>query len=314
MLTIVGMFALIVFSSMFTACSQDDYLPEVNQTEKNQNDNLAISGTRASMDTFTDSGYNAYYGSLFTMNEAVKVDDRTYTFQVSTTASIPGTYEIYVKLYNHYTNNTYYEKLTQTLFGTLKVFTLNKQFITAGLFSYKYMLRLNYSNSLIALQSSSNKYDDFDTVIIPQTGNNYSSLYVYCGTDENGPYEQWGFYINQCTSWVAAKVNQMWGSYNTFSNSAYSLGNAKDWKVKLENAGYGVYNNAQAGDIIWWGANETGFSYAEGHVGFVHDVNSSGIQYSELNYDGYGTYRCQRKQKSELGNCKFIRVRHRIVN
>jgi len=301
---------------MFTACSQDDYLPEVNQTEKIQNDNLAISGTRASMDTFTDSGYNAYYGSLFIMNEAVKVDDRTYTFQVSTTASISGTYEIYVKLYNHYTNNTYYEKLTQTLFGTLKVFTLNKQFITAGLFSYKYMLRLNYSNSLIALQSSDNKYDDFDTVIVPQTGNDYSNLYVYCGTTPDGPYEQWGFYINQCTSWVAAKVNQMWGSYDAFKNSMTSpvLSYAKNWKSRLEGAGYSVYDDAQAGDIIWWGSyGATGVGYY-GHVGFVHDVNSSGILYSELNYDGNGSYRCQRKQKSELGNCKFIRVRHRIVN
>lgn len=108
----------------------------------------------------------------------------------------------------------------------------------------------------------------------------------------------------------------MWGSYDAFKNSMTSpvLSHAKNWKTRLQNAGYGVYDDAQAGDIIWWGANEDGFSHSNGHVGFVHNVNSSGIQYSEYNHKGNGSYRCQRKQKSKLGNCKFIRIKHRIVN
>lgn len=35
MLTIVGIFAIIVCASMFTACSQDDYLPEIKDSEVN---------------------------------------------------------------------------------------------------------------------------------------------------------------------------------------------------------------------------------------------------------------------------------------
>jgi hypothetical protein len=52
MLTIVGMFAIIVCASMFTACSQDEYLPEVNQTEKSQADDQAIPETRALMTSY----------------------------------------------------------------------------------------------------------------------------------------------------------------------------------------------------------------------------------------------------------------------
>lgn len=52
MLTIVGMFAIIVCASIFTACSQDDYLPEVNQTGEAQLYNQSSFVTRSMSTTY----------------------------------------------------------------------------------------------------------------------------------------------------------------------------------------------------------------------------------------------------------------------
>lgn len=47
MLTLIGMLTLIVCASMFTSCTQDEYLPETNQTEDFQADDQTIPETRA---------------------------------------------------------------------------------------------------------------------------------------------------------------------------------------------------------------------------------------------------------------------------
>lgn len=81
-----------------------------------------------------------------------------------------------------------------------------------------------------------------------------------------------------CTSWVAWKVNQMWGETNGFPAR---MGNAVNWKSKLANYGYSSDSNPRTGDIAYWSY----LTSSAGHVGFVNEVKDDGsIVLTEYNW------------------------------
>lgn len=197
--------------------------------------------------------------------------------------------------------------------GAVK-FELRKTFSETGDYSYAYLVRESpFSPYLARLM---NKGEIVSSLMIPAIQDDYSSNVQYKGQDGNGSYEQWGFYMYQCTSWVALKVNQMWGTGSAFNNRMFgsALSYAAKWKQRFLDNNYSVDRNPKAGDIIWFPANAFNskgkrFSYGMGHVGFVHSVNGSQISYTEYNGGDPNSYRNQKYRLDELLSAtSFIHV------
>lgn len=100
--------------------------------------------------------------------------------------------------------------------------------------------------------------------------------------------DKWDFFTRNCTSWVAWKVNQMWGTDKAFHNKMKGklLGHATTWKSVLTSMGYRADNTARAGDIAYWAGAPAHPDY--GHVAFVNSVDASGnITITEYNTSPY---------------------------
>lgn len=114
-----------------------------------------------------------------------------------------------------------------------------------------------------------------------------------CHINNGCTEDPWRFCEDNCTSWVAWKVNQAQGVtdmtledweypfYNYMTSPR--LSHAKNWDTRLAAAGFTVNDNPQRGCIAQWeGAS---WNYDFGHVAYVHEVSSNGtITVSEYNY------------------------------
>lgn len=106
---------------------------------------------------------------------------------------------------------------------------------------------------------------------------NSQSVIVTSNLDDYNPSNDSGYADSYCTSWVAWKVNQMWGSWNGFygSSNRNSLGDARNWKNNLLAKGYRADLSPQVGDIAWWEFN---------HVAFVTQVfDQNSVKITEYN-------------------------------
>lgn len=62
------------------------------------------------------------------------------------------------------------------------------------------------------------------TVRIPSIGNDYKQ-HLKVSYSGGEPHDQSYFGTYQCTSWVALKINQMWGTKTTFWNKMFGQSN-----------------------------------------------------------------------------------------
>lgn len=98
-----------------------------------------------------------------------------------------------------------------------------------------------------------------------------------------GVYEvdPWSYYLGECTSFVAWRINRDAGSTEApykYSGAAgnFQNGNANTWKAAWESRGWKVSNTPVPGAVAWWDAfGEPGVGYA-GHVAYVHSVTADG--------------------------------------
>ena len=102
----------------------------------------------------------------------------------------------------------------------------------------------------------------------------------YCTAgNEIGTYyqdDQWGEGFRNCTSYVAWKLNQVFGA-----NIVSDWHNGTDWNASALDAGYSDDTSPQVGDIAQWnGTTEN----PDGHVAYVYAVNSGVASYDEYNY------------------------------
>jgi hypothetical protein len=94
-----------------------------------------------------------------------------------------------------------------------------------------------------------------------------------------GVADPWVYYLRNCTSYVAWKINQ------GFNKNISGWGNAASWNTNALNAGYTDDSTPQAGDIAQYNGT---VSNPWGHVAYVYGVNGSG--YAELDeYNAAGT-------------------------
>lgn len=87
--------------------------------------------------------------------------------------------------------------------------------------------------------------------------------------------DPWGYYICQCTSYVAWRK-----AISGHPVGPPPWGNAKDWPASARIRGYKVDTIPEVGSIICW----TGGTY--GHVAYVESVNGDWVTFSD--YNGWG--------------------------
>lgn len=130
---------------------------------------------------------------------------------------------------------------------------------------------------------------------------------VAIGNDYNR-YNDSGYADNNCTSWVAWKINQMWNTHNEFYGRANgnSLGDATDWKNKLQDKGYTANLKPQVGDIAWWKRTNSTNGH-RGHVAFVNEVldNGNTVTVTEYNYIPYSYGKRTLKKGATKNSEKF---------
>ena len=155
---------------------------------------------------------------------------------------------------------------------------------------------------------------------IPSIGDDYKKF-----VNINKSRDQWDFDVKQCVSWVALKVNQMWGTEKDFTNKMFGpggnrLGYAYNWARILSAKGYLVDDNPKAGDIIWWDKNPKDETEgdgslrarANGHVGFVYKVTPTTVYYTEYNGRVLNGYFPNQIERSAIRLPKFIHVQKKI--
>ena len=102
-----------------------------------------------------------------------------------------------------------------------------------------------------------------------------------CGPDD------WGFYIKNCTSFVAWRMNRDCGS-ECFTNSMDGgrWGEAYNWDYNAKNLGLQVDQTPAVGAIAQWHKGEILSNPNIGHVAYVEKVNDDGsVKISEYNYN-----------------------------
>ena len=107
----------------------------------------------------------------------------------------------------------------------------------------------------------------------------------------NEDIDVWGFYLRQCTSFVAWRMNRNAGATSLKSNDPFrnnlsnpALSNAKNWATRLGMLGYVINNIPVVGCIAQWDANTNG-ALDNGHVAYVSKVSNDGtIEIEEYNW------------------------------
>ncbi|GEM_PF-5682875 len=132
---------------------------------------------------------------------------------------------------------------------------------------------LSYSTGNI--QTNAYKTNVYQVTVIPDNQTEYKIW-------ANSKADHLGFTINNCTSYVAWKINVQ-DHHSNFNNSTLHLGDAKNWD-DVVNSSKGALNFdliPQKGDIAQWNTLST-----RGHVAYVESVSSdhTSVVLSEFNY------------------------------
>lgn len=281
------MFLGLCFALVFSACDRSDFEPSAHQTSADLE--LLADGSASvlrAMETtspdWKEGSYDGVVAMKYKIATPAKFASNHYRFQV--VSLDPMTSEIWIKYYSPQ-GNIVYEQMERK--GS--TFEADRKFQQDGNYSYAFFVRRGFG-AYPRISSPGSSIQVEIPVAIPPLGNDYKTnlKILYSGGKS---HDQWYFGLYHCTSWVALKVNQMWGTKTTFSNKMFGqvdkLGDAQNWMRILTKYGYVADQNPKPGDIIWFPPNvrENAVTYSKelGHVGFVHEVNNE-ITYS--NYDG----------------------------
>jgi methionine-rich copper-binding protein CopC len=127
-------------------------------------------------------------------------------------------------------------------------------------------------------------------------GDDYPTQYKYsvCRTTGNCDADIWLFCRENCTSFVAWRINRDAGYRGLTANDPFkntmtlnsvtqTLSHAGNWATRLRNLGYTVNNTPAVGCIAQWNFSA---SLANGHVAYVSKVNTDGtIEIEEYNWN-----------------------------
>ncbi len=260
-----------------------------------------------------DLPYVEFIGRLYRTRGCQKLSDNRFKFVVELLPYGTSNFsqqELYVKFYHNSTGTQFYQKMRNVSPPhQLPKFELEQSFLRTGDYSYRYLVRENvFTNDLRQLTA---KGSTFFSLTIPSGLDDYhaKARKIYAGA-AYGYMDQWNFGYEECVSWVALKVNQMWGTNTEFNNRMFGapIGSAKYWKKRFQEKGYSVNRYPRAGDIIWWSRG----GYGAGHVGFVHEVTNGTIRYTEYNGSIPHGYSYRELSTSQLGDAEFIHIQRKL--
>jgi surface antigen len=97
-----------------------------------------------------------------------------------------------------------------------------------------------------------------------------------------GESDPWGYYLRNCTSYVAWKITQEFPSVKIGD-----WGNAENWAAALHKAGYSYDSTPRVGDIAVWGKEVAG---GYGHVAYVASVTKGIATFDEYNVAETGAF------------------------
>lgn len=279
------MFLGLCFALVFSACDRSDFEPSAHQTSADLEllANGSASALRAMETTSPDwkeGSYDATMANQYQISTPEKLSGNRYRFKVR--SNHLSRFEVWIKYYSP-KGDVVYQKLDPN--GNYINFTLDRTFQQEGVYYCRFFISKRDKNgAYLSIHQNSIAINVVLPLYIPPVTDDYEQ-YVNINAYE----DPWNFYPQQCVSWVALKVNQMWRTEREFRNDMFggALSHAKYWKNIFVRNGYSVDRNPKAGDIIWFPPNvrENAVTYSKelGHVGFVHEVNNE-ITYS--NYDG----------------------------
>lgn len=304
MLTIVGMFAIIVCASMFTACSQDDYFPEVSQDENimmdQQSDSYVSTRGVVSNGAFgytyypnpnlsyayanwndTHVGYGGtYYGGLF----KASLIENNGAYYIRFTPYNNATYlpagDAYVKigsLYGGYGTNHAQITSNQTQVDVPITVDLNSSNTAKrGVMNLWPMIRTNISGSTIRLFSNpimlwtSPMYTTTNTDGVLQ--GYVDNVYVRKAVNPNNGYSTY-----QCVQFCRRYYSAVFGK------DLSGMGDACDWPGNADDYDLTFYVNGtsepQVGDIVCWSGGDSNL----GHVAIIIEVQSDKIKMAHQN-------------------------------
>lgn len=259
---------LCVFLGLFS-CEKSIVLDEFKVSAHKADTNKLTNLKRVS----SFQGYTEYEASPYVGN-----NNTVFYFRVDLASGITSAIGLAVK-FTHPVNGTNVVPMTYN--PIYNRFELSKTMNLYNDYSYKYIFAASgtelsgASRNIIVLHNSIPLGDD----------------YIY-KTSYANQADKWSFYTRNCTSWVAWKVNQMWGTNTDFRRDmgGVSLGNAVNWASALSQLGYPSTSQwPRAGDIAWWGAYAGNGIGAYGHVTFVNSVNYSNnaVTITEYNWSPY---------------------------
>lgn len=254
------------------------------------------------------------FAAMYTVHSPIKLSGNRYRFSVSSrhTARL----EVYIKYFSPQ-GNIVYQKLTPNTQYTS--YQIERTFQQEGRYYYRIFVVVPSTNRGKPLHSSGSSIAVELPLHIPPIENDYNKhvkIYHYA----SGSSDQWSFIPYNCTSWVALKVNQMWGTPTAFNNKMFGekLGHAKYWKDILQAHGYLVDRNPKPGSIIWFpadafNANRIRFSRENGHVAFVHKIENGKIIWTEYHGGNPTSYNEQNKYSlTDLpSSARFIHVQRK---
>ncbi|GGA57983.1 hypothetical protein GCM10007416_33990 [Kroppenstedtia guangzhouensis] len=138
-----------------------------------------------------------------------------------------------------------------------------------------------YVPNVLSYQKQYDKMVKEDGQIQFVSGGSGADNYPYKTANTSGA-DRWGFYIRQCTSFVAWRLNQAGIPFhNTMKGGRF--GNAENWADNARRLGYTVNNKPAVGAVAQWNAGAFGHS-GYGHVAYVTAVDGSKITIEEYNY------------------------------
>jgi hypothetical protein len=143
------------------------------------------------------------------------------------------------------------------------------------------------------ISETDNTQDDYPNKWKPNDCRRAADGGCYC---PYGPKDDYGFYVRNCTSFVAWRMNRDRGegsftNYMSYNSKKGHWGNASNWRNNAEYLGIPVDHSPSVGAIAHW---------ESGHVAYVESVNGDGtVNISEYNYNNPCAYGERERERAD---------------
>jgi len=278
---IFGIIAMMFFAIGFSSCEKDADIQKsenvfentVNSDETDSLDENQLNKLLSQSNTRIEIGT----GSVTPTSGYVYETNFDFEFESTNAAVASGSLSVYV-VFSAPLGGSYTFLMDKYVTGTSTYCVLSKQLTQLGTYSFQFAIKVGTSS----IQTFG------DTYYVTVNGHSFSYTNTYPYDGQTTGSDDWGYRKGWCTSYVAWKVYEMWGS-NASKPFHSGLGHAITWKNNLINLGYVCDQNPLPGDIVWIEPGYNGADSTYGHVGFVNQRTNSYIKYTHYSGNSYAT-------------------------